>query len=816
MAAFSTAWDHACSNATSCAASRKPSRDGDETATAEEATSDDLPSDLPADQVFPQPQPGYVRLGPDILSPETLDDIVDLAGKVKLDESLTPRRLRAMADGIKETGSIAKQDLDDFENFVRGMRAWHKELHASYRKSGYADPKIDRDLTRSHQFLHQWDEAKVRYRIQARGAELARIGEGSPSVNPTTSAFYTYAQVSQRDMKQALALMDEMEGEPSSTISHPGNSTRMLAREEIWQAKVRLLGEAVEMAKAGHPPEIDVQYYELTSQTLLRGLAEAARAGCKVRVNMDPGRIQQKRSGDVSVDELARRVQTAYRMLDVGQEADVAFTLFPAEREIGGHNLMHQKLFRVGEKVILGGMNANSKSGENVDAAVLVEGPAARRLVEVFSRDTQLSLGARLKDIYTPEQAGLIAAGGALIGPSGFVSLLLNAAGPSARAAEAPRLTLDGSTLDHLAESAGTRLDLLLEFADSNGDGEKSGADLAAFVKKGDTPANALPLKRDGGRLLARQLKEVLSLVSDESNQQRAADIEMPLGAEQGTDLIAIADEPHERIAILLRSIATAEKFVYVPTFVMTNAVARAIIARRDELKAEGRDLDVRVVMDPGIYPDGGTPNEPAYLALEDAGIQVRWALLTRTDITHTRKIHAKEVLTDRTALMGSTNLSNKGLTTNWELGGLVEFEADDPASTGQRDHLVEDFLETWDRESIAIDTRRVAEDRLRDYHGPDKPSRLEEARTSVVFESIRLLSHYGRESTGVVSRLLAEHPELDEEIHRRMSEGIPKGYAVLDTIDEKLPPGTLREALQKTTSWQSLALLQSGRYIAA
>ena len=61
----------------------------------------------------------------------------------------------------------------------------------------------------------------------------------------------------------------------------------------------------------------------------------------------------------------------------------------------------------------------------------------------------------------------------------------------------------------------------------------------------------------------------------------------------------------------MLTAIQEAEEFIYMPAFVITRSVASMLVARRDELKAEGSDSDIRVIADPGI-PDGGTPNDTA------------------------------------------------------------------------------------------------------------------------------------------------------------------------------------------------------------
>ena len=770
------------------------------------------PDDLRSGEIFPRPEPGRVQLGPDIITPDELASLSDLAGQIRLKGALTPARVNGMLSEIRERQSLPKSDMGALDGFVRAMRTWHRDLHARARDAGFVDPKVDARLAQVHQFLHQWDGAKDRYRVQARTDELNRVGGESPSVVPTTSAFYSFAQISQRDMKQALAVMDHIDDNQKGVV-FDGNHATSLTRDGIWQTKMRLLDQAVVDAEHGAPPEIDVQYYELTSQTMLSRIAAAARAGCKVRVNLDPGRLVPNRGdGTINAGEVAKKVLTAYRLLDTAANgSDIGLTFFPVEREIGEENLMHQKLFRVGDAVILGGMNANSLSGENVDAAVLVEGPAARRLAQVFERDVKLSSAAKMADIYNPEHTSLIATGGMTIGPASLVAMLMSAAGPKARSLDGPRLAYDQASLEALAEQAGTRLDQVIELRGS--DGKVDPKKLQRFLTNGDMPSNVLPLRRAGGRMLSKQVRDVVARLNDDENVARANDISMPSAAVRGGDSLTLGDSPNERVAILLQAISTAEKFIYVPSFVMTRVVARAICARYEELKAQGKQLDVRVVLDPGIYPDGGTPNEEGYLALEDAGIPVRWAKLARTDPVHDRKVHAKAVITEKSAFLGSTNMSTKGLRSNWELSGLVTFDPKDAESKNQHDALVNDFLELWSKESVRIDTRAVSEERLKGEEMPDHEARIEESRHSVIGVSIRLLSAYERESAGVVAALVAQHPEVQREIDRKVSEGTTLGYATLRTLEEQLGRETLDKALGECKAAKSLEALAEGQY---
>ena len=167
-------------------------------------------------------------------------------------------------------------------------------------------------------------------------------------------------------------------------------------------------------------------------------------------------------------------------------------------------------------------------------------------------------------------------------------------------------------------------------------------------------------------KLLHDLIKQSIESTASSENMTHAVDITPPSDKVAGHEAVALGDRPLERTAIVLEAIAKAEKFIYIPTFVLTRVVAKALVARKNELAAQGKDLYIRCVIDSGLYPDGGTPNETGYLELENAGIPVRWAALVRPDRTHSRKIHAKCIITDKMALVGSTNLSSKALKDNW------------------------------------------------------------------------------------------------------------------------------------------------------
>ncbi|MFN8614195.1 MAG: hypothetical protein U0931_42080, partial [Vulcanimicrobiota bacterium] len=178
-----------------------------------------------------------------------------------------------------------------------------------------------------------------------------------------------------------------------SAMTTRGNTVQQVHRAELWKTLTDLTRQAAESGKAGKPQEITAQYYELTSPELVGNLAAAAKAGSKLRLNLDAGRLSYPATDPLTggdyfqVDEIAKKMRTVIQFSEI-EGADVGVSLFPCKGELGSaEDLMHRKVLRVGEKVLMSGMNGNASSGENVDAGYVIEGPAARAFTQNVARD---------------------------------------------------------------------------------------------------------------------------------------------------------------------------------------------------------------------------------------------------------------------------------------------------------------------------------------------------------------------------------------------------------------------------------------------
>jgi phosphatidylserine/phosphatidylglycerophosphate/cardiolipin synthase-like enzyme len=699
-----------------------------------------------------------------------------------------------MAERYIENGSLDPDDIKKLADFARKVRAQHRQLHSEFRQSNYQDRSLSKRLENIHLFLEAFERPHRQYLEANARAAVAAVAGASFGPTPVVAAYMTAAAVSQEGMAELVEHLRGLERGQSPLLTE-GNKVEPVHQEKLWQAKTRLLDRAVEEARQGRPQEIGVQYFELTSSEIVAKLAEAARLGCPVRINVDPSRLQPGGLVATSVDDGPRKLRALLQLANL-PGCDVAVSIYPVARELGSFSeLMHRKLVRVGDTVLLGGMNANEGSGENVDAGYLIRGPAARALGKILATDLAASAGARAEDIYGQTQIDKFADNTMSLTPRGLAALFDALSGPSPAGTPAPR-PASLEELQELARKAGTRLEEVLDV---------DPRDLPAQVEAAMVSSQLLPLSDKGKSLLERLVARAIQKTTEGENVRRLTDVSLPSGEVQGATRVAVGSEPAEREALMLHAISRAEEYIYVPTFVVTRAVARALAARREQLRAQGKELDIRVVADPGIYPYGGTPNEDGVIELEDAGIPVRWALLPRSD-GHDRKIHAKEVLTEKSEFFGSTNLSRKGMRDNWELSGLVYF--DDPEAAAAREENKARFLKLWEYESFELNTRQVAEKRLEGVDTADRETRINEARKVVIRSLINGIARWEADTATFVEKKL-EDPQIAARAAELRRAGMAEGYARLLAVEESMGTEAFYQALHSLPSYRSLQALQ-------
>ena len=719
-------------------------------------------------------------------NPQVLRQLTTAAGAVPLDGN-NAKSWNQLADTIEHQDEVTKEDFDSFRTLAKEVREERRDMRKR-APGGYRDPKVAAALVPLNVFETKMNKLTEAQRLTtAKAAVGAATGAGFGAANVVT-AYHAYANLPKGHLKE---LTHAMESEPGQ-LSFPGNKVEQVHQEKLWHSMNTLLDEGTASAKAGKPVEVNAQYYELTSQQIIGKLAQNAEAGNKVRVNVDPGHLLPYKGTTLDADDLPDKLRGLLQLADT--HGDVGISMYPVARNLGsGTDLMHRKGLRVGDKFLLSGMNANGGSGENVDAGYVIEGPASRKLVQNFSRDVQNSKDASLQDMYGEKGINGLVERDVRMGRRGLMALADSLDGPSPAGTDTVRPQTYAQLQGHFKEH-GFDLD---KFIDLPADEKGPHLDNAIAENK------PLPLSDYGKRRLVDLINLVHKEVESPENQKRLNDITPPSDAAKGTSVVSLADTPTEREQLLLQSINEAEKFIYVPAFVMTRPVAAALAAKSKDMEAAGKKIDIRVLADPGIYPDGGTPNSWGVKFLEDNNIPVRWAALPRTGV-HDRKVHAKELLTDKTDFVGSTNFSNKGLRENHEHSGAIHFNPDDPLSVRQQQQAKSSFEELWDNFSVPTNTLQTAQQLNKNYTGADKEFQIEDARGGVIRKEIRGIENYEKASGVWVTQQIGEL-KLDAKVKELVSQGYDDGNARLKALREAMGPDQFLQGLHALPAYQSL-----------
>ncbi len=697
---------------------------------------------------------------------------------------------KGLADRVAKGDSVSAEDLKALQTFEKSTFKYHKTLHSEFRASGFKDETIAARLADVHVFREGFDSFETALQMASAKAAVEAVAGASFGPIGTVAAYSSYARLTEAALTDLCETLKDIEGGKSHTL-HTGNKVEQVHQEKLWPSMHRLLDGAIEGAKGGKPVEIDAQYYELTSPDMVGKLAAAAEAGNKVRVNVDPGRLVAFKGSTVQLDDVPDKLRSLLALSKA--DGDIAVSVYPITKKLGDPNdLMHRKLLRVGEQVLLPGMNANAGSGENVDAGYIIEGPAGKKLGENFARDVKDSIKPTNADIYGEEPLQEFADGDIRTGRRGLVSLFDYKAGLSPAGTKMPK-PQNFEELEALATKAGLKVaDMFAVEGDLK-------PQVDEMIKTGGT----LPMSKACKELFMELLNDTMKATRTAANVKKLKDIEPPSGKEVGATAVSLADQPTEREALLIDAVHNAEQFVYIPAFVMTRPVASALVARRQELKEQGKDLDIKVLVDPGVYPDGGTPNEYGIKFLEDHGIPSRWALLPRSG-DHDRKVHAKQMLTDKAEFFGSTNFSNKGMRENWEHSGTVHFDPQDEAAMANRDQSKKNFEKMWEHNSFELSSKDLAAIWKSKYDGKDKSSQIEEARYNAVRKTIEAIENYEKESaTFMLSK--ANDPEIASRVAELNKEGYEPGLALLTAVEEKMGTENFYKALSSLPSKRAL-----------
>jgi len=738
-------------------------------------------------------QVGSHKVDGRLVNAELIRKWADSAKNIKADGNAPAESWESLASRAAQNQGITDQDLAQITKLGKACWSYHKQLHKDFKASGYKDKDLKAQLTEVHVFLTGSDA--TRSAVKRSQALVAIQAAAGASFGPTgvVAAYVATAKFDQDKLKEdqvkdLVESLQDLRAEKSDLV-HQGNRIEGFHCEEIWPKMVNMLDGAIESGKSGKPVEVNAQYYELTNQQIVGKLAAAAEAGNKVRVNVDAGRLVAFKGKHVEIDEVPDKLRSILQLTQT--QGDIAVSAYPVPEKLGDPgDLMHRKGLRVGEQFLLSGMNANEGSGENIDAGYTIEGPAARKLVQNFARDVEHSTGASNEQIYGEKPLAEFMDGDINMGPRGLISLFDCIKGPG---------------------KAGTSLPMASSFAEVQEIAKKYGQNAADFIDC--TPEKAeellaaderLPLSQHGKQAFMDLVDRALGSTRSQTNVKRLQDISLPKGEKVGETAVALADFPVDRETLMITAIQEAEKFIYVPAFVMTATVAEMLAAKKEEMEAQGKTIDIRVIADPGVYPDGGTPNEAGMERLEDAGIPCRWANLPRSG-WHDRKIHAKEILTDKGEFFGSTNFSKKGLQENWEHSGYVRFDDSDKASIAERDKAQAKFMHFWEKESFELNSlERGKRLRSREKDSKDYHEQVDETRYGTTRDVISAIEA-GEKDTGSYIEAQAKDPKTAARVAELIQAGYDAGDATIKAVRERLGDDAFYQALNQLPARQEL-----------
>ncbi|HEY4184775.1 MAG TPA: phospholipase D-like domain-containing protein [Polyangia bacterium] len=183
-----------------------------------------------------------------------------------------------------------------------------------------------------------------------------------------------------------------------------------------------------------------------------------------------------------------------------------------------------------------------------------------------------------------------------------------------------------------------------------------------------------------------------------------------PTGSASSTATLVVL--PDDDPQTLLTAVASARRRVWVEMYMLTDGRAVDALAA-----AHAAGADVRVLLEPAPYGDASA-NEGAFLALGQAGIDVRWFAVPDG------LVHIKLLLVDDRAFVLTPNLTLSGLTRNREYAVLdaapddvsraeAVWQADatggDPGSPSPTTRILVSPLDARARLAAAIDAARLS-----------------------------------------------------------------------------------------------------------
>lgn len=707
-----------------------------------------------------------------------------------------PKEWATLNDNVSQSGTIGNDQMDNLKKFASTVGTGKDSL-----KSSYIQVLMDRNATPA-----QKNEAKARLAdvncflggfnnltdaLKYSTGKAAVEALAGASFGPT-GVLVAYQASATLPKAELQGVMDNISGMRNGTAPfiYKDNKITQMHQEALWQGINQQHDAAIASANAGKPMVVASQVYEMTSPQELGKNAQSARAGNLVLLNLDPARITAPPRGkEIEFDDGPDKLRCMLQLMNAG----CGVSTYPCQTKLGdAADLMHRKGYQAGDDFILSGMNSNDGSGENIDRGYKMTGPAAHRKGQDLIRDVKDSFAnPTLEDRYGAKNLEAFPTNVVKVGTRGLGALIdAMGNGEPAPAGTVPPKFSNSAELSAYATSKGLNLTDLIK-----------GSPDALFADHGQ-----VELSDKGKQMCLDLMKKVNDRVNDPANVKLFDGYKLPSDAAAGGTTVTLADVPTERQATALETIQGAEKFIDAPTFVITKPIASAIAAKAKEMSDAGKPFEVRMVADSGIYPDGSTPNKTGITLLEDAGLRPRWTMLPRSG-DHDRKIHAKDILTDKSEWFGSTNLSSKGMRENWEQSGVISFDPKDPDSMKLRQHGEDLFNDLWDNMSFECNSKDVATYLVKDkyhYKGRDMEAEIDRNRGKVIDSLIANLETYEKES-GAFVHAKAQDPQVQSRIKALTDTGMDEGNATLVSVAESMGKDNFYKALNELPSRKKL-----------
>ena len=278
-------------------------------------------------------------------------------------------------DGWTTKEPLSPEQFESLDTYVDSVQKSFNKLENKWWKLHKADPDsaekkdIEQQMGVEGEVLLYHDKLTTELReANARAAVQAMAGtlSGVPGLVAAYSAYANGKTWTGPETEDTRAVLQEMKAldSGSSTMVTTGNSVEQVHREKLWKKMHSMLDESIERAEGGKPTELDVQLYELTSFEMIKKIARSGQAGNKVRLNLDAGRLNfpsRDAEGEeyFSLDAIPDKIRTIIQLTTL-PNADIGVSLFPQKKVLNSPtDLMHRKVIRLGDEVLVSGMNAN-------------------------------------------------------------------------------------------------------------------------------------------------------------------------------------------------------------------------------------------------------------------------------------------------------------------------------------------------------------------------------------------------------------------------------------------------------------------------